>query len=150
MALALQAILLVGDPWLEELRRVEVVLDIANDLRGAQAGRLGDCCFANIALVSLFEEDVMCREWNPTIPKQPSGEVEAMFLEALKMLRQSIWRPPMDLCVCRVMKRIQWKEGLKGSSASACAPAFSAIRQHFGKSLKILKRNLLFARQLAG
>jgi hypothetical protein len=43
----------------------------------------------------------LCREWNPTIPKQPSGILEAMVdvvdCDAWKMLRQMSCRPPIDL-----------------------------------------------------
>jgi hypothetical protein len=42
----------------------------------------------------------VCREWNPTIPKQPSGDFrEVVDIEdvVLRMLRQRIWRVLMGL-----------------------------------------------------
>jgi hypothetical protein len=56
-----------------------------------------DCWFENC--VSL-EGKVWCREWNPTIPKQPSGDLRGVVIAddvVLRMLRQRIWRVLMEL-----------------------------------------------------
>jgi hypothetical protein len=54
-----------------------------------------DCC----GFVS-FDVLRWCGEWNPTIPKQPSGDfrgVEVIVEVVLRMLRQRIWRVLMEL-----------------------------------------------------
>jgi len=74
-----------------------MLLHIADDLGRAHAGRFVDCWMVRW-MVSLGGRG-LCREWNPTIPKQPSGDLEAMVgsCDALKILRQMSCRPPMDL-----------------------------------------------------
>lgn len=99
MVLTLHARSLGQKPGLEEFGWVEVFLHIADDLGGGYAGWFVDCCIAR-SVVS-FSGRGLCREWNPTIPKQPSGILEAMVdvvdCDAWKMLRQMSCRPPIDL-----------------------------------------------------
>ena len=76
MVFTLHARSLGQEPWLEELGGVEVFLHIADDLGGGHAGGFVDCCTKR-SIVS-FSGRGLCREWNPTVPKQPSGILEAM------------------------------------------------------------------------
>ena len=99
VVLALHALSLFREPWPEEIGWVEVFLYVADDLGGAHAGGLGDCWIERW-VVSCGGRG-LCREWNPTIPKQPSGILEAMVdvvedCDAWKMLRQMSCRPPME------------------------------------------------------
>lgn len=139
--LALDPRCFVLDPWLEELRRVEVFLYIADDLRGAYTGWFVDaCCGTSISSSDL----VACWQWNPTIPKQPSGDLDAIaFLEAWKMLRQRIWRPPMDCAIkaleecslqialftCKAQSRAQKLELVNGSLTRIGTLSSSASRR---------------------
>jgi hypothetical protein len=55
-----------------------------------------------------FDGRVWYREWNPTIPKQPSGDFRGVVdIEdvVLRMLRQRIWRVLMGVVELREMLR---------------------------------------------
>ena len=104
MRLAFKLRSLALEPWLEKFRRVEVVLDISNDLRGTYGGRFVDGCEDVIRM----QETGHGMEWNHTVPRTPSRIGPDMVVmmpgdktvadeeeDAFLRLRQTSSRPPM-------------------------------------------------------